>query len=109
VFARVPALRSFALGEPVWAPSAAEEPRVDAAAGKLTCVAPAYDGPAEVTGAIWSRLGDSGDSVIVRSASGLTLGDPHPGVRYTCSVRAHNAGGASRTAPSEPVIAITGK
>jgi secreted trypsin-like serine protease len=105
VFARVVELRDFALGEPVWAPFAAEPPRVAVEPGRLTCVAPRFEGPAEVTGAIWSELRASGEAVPIANASGLTLA-PVAGRRYTCSVRARNAGGAARTAAAAPVVAL---
>jgi secreted trypsin-like serine protease len=103
VFARVSALREFALGNPVWAPVAVGLPTVTAGDGGLRCAAPAFEGPAEVTGAIWSEIRASGDASIVRSAPGLTFSDARRGVHYTCAVRARNDGGATRTPPSVPV------
>jgi hypothetical protein len=79
-------------------------------AGKLACVAPRFEGPAEVIGAIWSQVAALGEISILQSETGLTLDDPHPGVRHARSVRARNAGGTSRTLASEPVTAtITGQ
>ena len=96
VFARVSKLRDFALGEPVWAPVAVAAPQIVVEAGQLRCVAPAFDGPAEVYGAIWTE-----DGMIVPKAAALTLA-ARPGHRYTCSMRARNAGGTSRSAASAP-------
>jgi hypothetical protein len=104
VFARMPALREFALGEPVWAPHAVEPPTVTAAAGTLTCNVPRFEGAAEVVAASWNEITASGD-VIVSKETGLTLSDPRAGSRYTCTIKAKNAGGSARTPASLPVSA----
>jgi hypothetical protein len=51
-------------------------------------VASRFEGPAEVTGAIWSQVAASGEISILQSETGPTLDDPHPGLRHACSVRA---------------------
>ena len=56
VFARVSKLRDF-IAAPVWAPYSPDAPVVRVEGRRLTCVAPAFEGAAEVTGAIWSRIG----------------------------------------------------
>jgi secreted trypsin-like serine protease len=99
VFARVSKLRDFVLGEPVWAPVALGVPTVSASGGRLTCVAPAFEGEAEVFGAVWSENG-----TIVPKLSGVEV-QGKPGRRYTCSIRARNAGGSSRSSASAPVTA----
>ena len=97
VFARVSKLRDFALGEPVWAPVALGAPTVIAEGGRLTCVAPAFEAPAEPFGAVWTENGRP-----MKGALGLTI-EGKGGRTYTCAVRARNAGGSSRTAASAPV------
>ncbi|MDA0167693.1 serine protease [Solirubrobacter taibaiensis] len=99
VFARVSMLRDFVLGEPLWAPVAVGNPTVTASGGQLTCAAPAFEGPAEVEGAVWME----GDRVLPKT-SGLTVAG-RPGRSYTCAVLARSAGGRSRTAMSAPVLA----
>ena len=101
VFARVAKLRDFALGEPVWAPVALEPPTVAVEPGRLTCVAPRFEGAADVTGAVWSEVRAPGEIVPIANSAELTL-VPVAGRRYACSVRARNAGGAMRTAFSAP-------
>jgi hypothetical protein len=103
VFARVSELRDFALGAPVWAPVATAPATVVVDGGAVRCSAPAFDGPAEVTGAIWSEITPSGGEAILRDETGLTLTHPRSGARYSCSIRARNAGGSSRTRTSAPV------
>jgi hypothetical protein len=103
VFARVSSLRAFALGEPVWAPNALEPPTITASAGALTCNAPRFEADAEVFAALWTEITSSGDQVIRPSETSLTLPHPRAGSRYTCAIRARNAGGSSRTPASVPV------
>jgi hypothetical protein len=99
VFARVSKLRDFVLGEPVWAPVAVGNPTVTASGNQMTCAAPAFDGPAEIVGAVWME-----DGRVLPKTAGLTVAG-RPGRSYTCAVLARNAGGRSRTAMSEPVVA----
>jgi secreted trypsin-like serine protease len=99
VFARVSKLRDFAFGEPVWAPVATGVPTVVAVDGRLTCVAPQFEGPAEPYGAIWTENG-----LIIPKNFALRI-EPKPGSRYTCAIRARNAGGTSTSHPSAPVTA----
>ena len=56
VFARVSKLRDF-IAAPVWAPYAPDAPTVRVEGRRLTCVAPAFEGEAEVTGASWAQIG----------------------------------------------------
>jgi hypothetical protein len=109
VFARMPALRDFALGEPVWAPTAVELPTVTVSPSALTCNAPRFEGDAQVFGAVWTEIPASGDVLILPKETGLTLARLHAGSRYACAIRARNAGGSSRTPASVPVAAITGE
>jgi secreted trypsin-like serine protease len=106
VFARVSSLRDFALGDPVWAPTAVELPTVTASAGALTCNAPRFEGEADVFAAVWTEIGASGDVVVLPKETGLTLARPRASSRYTCAIRARNAGGSSRTPASAPVAAV---
>jgi hypothetical protein len=99
VFARVSKLRDFAFGEPVWAPVAVGVPTVEAAGGRLTCVAPQFEGPAEPYGAAWTENG-----LLMPKVSGLRI-EGKPGRQYTCAIRARNAGGTSRSRASAQVTA----
>jgi secreted trypsin-like serine protease len=94
VFARVSKLRDF-IAAPTWAPVPLGKPTVTASGSTLTCMPPAFEGEAEVTGAIWSD-----ESGIQPRATGLSI-EAEPGHRYTCAIRARNAGGTSRTPMSD--------
>ena len=102
VFARVPKLRDFALGEPVWAPYSPDAPTVRVQGRRLTCVAPAFEGAAEVTGAVWMRIGSRDQAIPSPAATGLAFDAPAAG-RYTCAILARNEGGSARTRDAEPI------
>jgi secreted trypsin-like serine protease len=96
VFARVSKLRGF-IDDPVWAPYSPEAPVVRVDGRRLECVAPPFEGSAEVTGAVWMR-----DGLVLREATGVTL-DAAASGSYSCAVRARNEGGSSRTRDAVPV------
>jgi trypsin len=102
VFARVSKLRDFALGEPVWAPYSPDAATVREEGRRLECIAPAFEGVAEVTGALWAQIGADGQPRPFPKATGLTFEAPSSGT-YTCAIRAHNEGGAARTRDATPV------
>ena len=101
VFARVSKLRDF-IAAPVWAPYAPEAATLQVEGRRLTCVAPAFEGEAEVTGASWAQIGADGQPRVFPKATGLTFDAPGPG-RYTCAVKARNQGGVGRSRDAEPV------
>ena len=101
VFARVSKLRDF-IAAPVWAPYAPDAPTVRVEGRRLTCVAPAFEGEAEVTGASWAQIGAHGQPRVFPKATGLTFDAPGAG-RYTCAIKARNQGGVGRTRDAAPV------
>jgi trypsin len=110
VFARVPALRAFALDpSPTWAPTSPEPARVISDGLTLHCEPPTrWDGPARVIGYRWMERVQDGDltfSIPLRGAEDPSYTPPPSlsGHRVACAVLAANAGGRSRTEASAAV------